>query len=104
MKVVSRRLYCDQAQSYLKAMFMFAHELEKLARSCENDNFMLEWCATAVQVSLHNRYSHMLQSKTKMNLPGFRQVMNLHHKVPSGLREGGPFWKLKKVLTYQILG
>ena len=50
MKVVSRN-YVRPSTTALKAMFMFAHELEKLTRSCENDSFMLEWCATAVQVA-----------------------------------------------------
>ena len=102
MKVVSRN-YVRPSTISLKAMFMFAHELEKLARSCEDDNFMSEWCAAAVQVSLHNRYSHMLQSKTKMN-QDLGSYKSSPTKVTSGLRQRGPFLEAVKVLTYQILG
>ena len=96
MKVVSRN-YVRPSTTALKAMFMFAHELEKLTRSCENDSFMLEWCATAVQVSLHSRYSRMLQSKTKTNIcQELGSYESSPTKVPSGLREGGPFLEAKE--------
>lgn len=94
MKVVSRN-YVRPSTTALKAMFMFASELEKLACSCENMTFMPEWCAKATQVALQARYNHMLPPKTKIcqELGSYESSPT---KVPCDLREVGPFLEARE--------
>ena len=48
MKVVSRNFVRPTTTS-LKSMFLFTHLVEELSLKCNSDEFMLQWCTTAMQ-------------------------------------------------------
>ena len=48
MKVVSRNFVRPTTTS-LKTMFLFTHLVEELSLKCHTDEFMLQWCTTAMQ-------------------------------------------------------